>query len=335
MRYLLGIFLVFFVLLSYLNADNNADNANNSSNKLTTQSTQATQAVQTTQSLQSTQPLVAQLQDNTQSRAFGTDLEPYPRSLGLGYTHSFMQANSFSISTVGLALQYTRSAPKYRGIYQLHFSHSQLSPTHSTKQATQNIAQEALHIGLFSAFDIGFANSEKGGVLLGVEGGIGSGIASQANNAFDESSLLLNADIGYVLKLGSFRASLQNLLIYPYLRVEQYIFLPHSKLSEDRFDYGLNGILGVKFIGDFRRIDWWVNIGLLSDFNCSGNGIGVLGDNSIIYDKDGISNGFLSDIGLNLLNNRAFALQARLSLNYALNYYELNIKGSLVGVWQF
>ena len=331
MRYLLGICFIFFVLLGYLNADN-ANNVapsdtNESSDKL------ATQDEQTTQSLQVAQPL----RDKTQSGAFGADLEPYPRSLGLGYTHSFMQADSFSISTIGLALQYTRAAPKYRGIYQLHFSHSQLNPTHSTKnsQISQDISQEALHIGLFSAFDIGLANSENGGILLGIEGGIGSGIASQANNAFDESSLLLNADIGYVLKLGSFRATLANLLIYPYLRVEQYIFLPHSKLSKDRFDYGLNGILGVKFIGDFRRLDWWVNIGVLSDFNCSGNGIGVLGDNSIIYDKDGISNGFLGDIGLNLLNNRAFALQARLSLNYALNYYELNIKGSLVGVWQF
>lgn len=323
MRYLLGIFLTFFVLLSCLNADNSTDDTNkaDSSDKPTTQNTQTTQA----------------LQDKAQnlSNAFGTGLEPYPRSLGLGYTHSFMQADSFSISTVGLALQYTRSTPQYRGIYQLHFSHSQLTPTLSTNQATQNIAQEALHIGLFSAFDIGFANSQRGGILLGIEGGIGSGISSQANNAFDESSLLLNADIGYVLKLGSFRATLANLLIYPYLRVEQYIFLPHSKLSKDRFDYGLNGILGVKFIGDFRRLDWWINIGVLSDFNCSGNGIGVLGDNSIIYDKDGISNGFLSDMGVNLLNNRTFALQARLSLNYALNYYELNIKGSLVGVWQF
>ena len=328
MRYLLGIFL-FFVLLSCLNADNSTDDTNkaDSSDKPTTQNTQTTQPLQATQALQ----------DKAQnlSNAFGTGLEPYPRSLGLGYTHSFMQADSFSISTVGLALQYTRSTPQYRGIYQLHFSHSQLTPTLSTNQATQNITQEALHIGLFSAFDIGFANSQRGGILLGIEGGIGSGIASQANNAFDESSLLLNADIGYVLKLGSFRATLANLLIYPYLRVEQYIFLPHSKLSKDRFDYGLNGILGVKFIGDFRRLDWWVNIGVLSDFNCSGNGIGVLGDNSIIYDKDGISNGFLSDMGVNLLNNRAFALQARLSLNYALNYYELNIKGSLVGVWQF
>ncbi|MGX3044120.1 hypothetical protein [Helicobacter sp. T3_23-1056] len=286
--------------------------------------------------------------------SFGTDLEPYPSSLGIGYVHSFMQTRTFSIQTIGTQLQYTRSNPKYRGVYSLNLAHSSLKP-----KSASNATEEALHIGLFSAFDIGFANSEKGGILLGVEGGIGSGIAKEANNGFDESSLLLNADIGYILKLGALKNAfhhdthdthdtfdkqnatktrnlwLSNLLIYPYLRLEQYMFLPHTKSSKDRFDYGLNGILGVKFIGDFRAFDWWVNLGILSDFNASGNGIGVLGDNSIVYDKDGISNGILSDIGLNILNNRSFALQGRFSINYALNYYELNLKGSLVALWQF
>ena len=273
--------------------------------------------------------------------SFGTDLEPYPNSFGLGYTHSFMQTSSFSIQTIGTQLQYTRSTPKYRGIYQLNIAHSKLNPNNSISHSTLITTQEALHIGLFGAFDIGFASSENGGILLGIEGGVGSGIAKEANNAFDESSLLLNTDIGYILNLASLRSTqmrkswLSNLLIYPYLRLEQYIFLPHTKASKDRFDYGLNGILGIKFIGDFRAFDWWINLGILSDFNASGNGIGILGDNSIIYDKDGISNGILSDIGLNILNNRFFALQGRFSINYALNYYELNLKGSLVCVWQF
>ena len=43
--------------------------------------------------------------------SFGTDLEPYPNSFGLGYTHSFMQTSSFSIQTIGTQLQYTRSTP--------------------------------------------------------------------------------------------------------------------------------------------------------------------------------------------------------------------------------
>ncbi|MGX2971344.1 hypothetical protein [Helicobacter sp. T3_23-1059] len=295
-------------------------------------------------------PLDSNSTKNTSlATSFGTDLEPYPSSLGIGYAHSFLQTKSLRIQTIGTQLQYTHSTPKYRGIHSLNLAYSSLNPKN-----TDNATEEALHIGLFSAFDIGFANSEKGGILLGLEGGVGSGIAKEANNGFDESSLLLNADIGYILKLGAFRVArvrndsfdkqnlasannlwLSNLLIYPYLRLEQYIFLPHTKASKDRFDYGLNGILGIKFIGDFRAFDWWVNLGILSDFNASGNGIGVLGDNSIVYDKDGISNGILGDIGLNILNNRHFALQGRFSINYALNYYELNLKGSLVALWQF
>ena len=297
-----------------------------------TQGTQTNSPKSTTTTLKNISLDSNNTKNTSLATSFGTDLEPYPSSLGIGYAHSFMQTRSFNIQTIGTQLQYTQSTPKYRGIHSLNIAHSLLQP-----QGASNATEEALHIGLFR-----------------LEGGIGSGIAKEANNGFDESSLLLNADIGYILKLGVFRVArvrndsfdkqklasannlwLSNLLIYPYLRLEQYIFLPHTKASKDRFDYGLNGILGIKFIGDFRAFDWWVNLGILSDFNASGNGIGVLGDNSIVYDKDGISNGVLGDIGLNILNNRSFALQGRFSINYALNYYELNLKGSLVALWQF
>lgn len=280
----------------------------------------------------------AQISTNIQNTttSFSTDSSttstPYQNSLGIGASTSFMQNNDFEITTAGAALQYSHQKSKYRGLYQLHISHSSLKP----KNPTIN-PQQALHIGLFSAFDIGLLSTKSGEWILGIEGGYGFGFASEANNAFDESSLLLNTDIGYILQLKSIsqNRAFANLLLYPYARLEQYIFLPRTHFSNDKLDYGLNVIAGLKFIADLDKLDWWINVGVLSDFNTSGNGIGVLGDNSIVYDKDGISNGILADMGINLLNHRSFALQGRFSINYALNYYELNLKGSLAGVWQF
>lgn len=273
-------------------------------------------------------------------------IENYTDTLGMGYIHSYMHNDFFSINAQGMSLQYTNASDIYRGVYQLNFAKT------TQYGANQN---EAVHLGIFGAFDFAFAQSARGGGLIGLEVGYGfglpmvsqdfanadSGAESSAtilrdSSQFDESSLLLNADIGYVARFGS-------VLLYPYVRLEQYLFIPHklgaqganARTSHDPLDYGLNALVGVKLIQDNRVLDWWVNLALMSDFNASGSGVGVLADNSIVYDRDGMSNGALADFGLNLLNQRAFALQARFALSYALSYYELNLKGGIFGVWQF
>lgn len=254
-------------------------------------------------------------------------IEPFANALGLGITHSYMKNNHFSINAKGISAQYTKATSLYRAIYQLNVATLKLHPY------SNQLSANATNIGLFSAFDIGLSDDENGGILLGIEGGYGYGVANEAFNTFDESSFLLNLDIGYVLKV--LDSSDFHFSVYPYVRVEQYVFLPHSSRSQDDSDYGLNAIIGLKLIGDFRDMDFWLNVGVLSDFNVSGNGIGILADNTIIYDRDGISNGALADFGLNVFNSGSFALQARFSLNYALSYYELNTKGAIFTQWQF
>lgn len=276
-------------------------------------------------------------------------IENYTDTLGMGYIHSYMHNDFFSINAQGMSLQYTNASDIYRGVYQMNFAKT------TQYGANQN---EAVHLGIFGAFDFAFAQSARGGGLIGLEVGYGFGLPMVSqdfanadsggsgaessttilrdSSQFDESSLLLNADIGYVARFGS-------VLLYPYARLEQYLFIPHklsmqganARTSHDPLDYGLNALIGVKLIQDNRVLDWWVNLALMSDFDASGSGVGVLADNSIVYDRDGMSNGALADFGLNLLNQRTFALQTRFALSYALSYYELNLKGGIFGVWQF
>lgn len=78
-----------------------------------------------------------------------------------------------------------------------------------------------------------------------------------------------------------------------------------------------------------------MNLGVFSDCNLSGNGIGVLGDNSIVYDRNGLSNGVLGEGGIWIFTHDTLSVQSRFSASYALSYYEINLKSSLIGIWHF
>lgn len=250
-------------------------------------------------------------------------IENYKHSLGVSYLQSYMHNHSFDINLYGVSLQYTHATNVYRSMYQLNIAHTKLTPS---------LANEALHIGAVSIFDIAFAQRDSGGGILGLEVGYGAGIPntsySNAQNQFNESSLLINIDLGYVFRMGY-------VLLYPYTRLEQYIFFPHKRANPDPIDYGLNALFGLKFIGDNSLLDWWMNVALMSDFNASGNGVGVLADKTIVYDRDGMSNGALFDVGANILNQKAFALKVYCSLSYAFSYFEVQLKSGISGIWQF
>lgn len=265
------------------------------------------------------------------SLTFGTQERPtYNNTLGLGYLHSHMQNNDFSITSQGVSLHYTAKNTAFQGFYQLNLTQSNLHPkTSQTPQSAQNI-------GFFSAFDLAFSQSALGYHLIGIEGGVNFRIPSVRKNQFDELSLMLNLDYGYVFEF-------ENLALYPYVRIEQYLFVPYRHLwrfggadsLHDPNDYGLNFFLGGKLLGRIETFKWWLNLGAMSDFNLSGNGVGILGDHSIVYDRDGISNGLLCEFGADAINYKRLSLQMRFSASYALSYYELNLKSWLALVLDF
>ncbi|WP_395148142.1 hypothetical protein [uncultured Helicobacter sp.] len=243
-----------------------------------------------------------------------------PNALGVGYINSFMENKDFWILSQGMSLQYAHKNEHYGSLYQLNLSHTYLSHTNNTTQQSDNI-------GFMSIYDFAAHKTSRGFHLFGLEFGLGSGIPRQKHNQFDESNFLLNLDYGYVFDFGT-------IAVYPYMRLEQYVFFPH-KSGTDPSDYGLNIFAGMKLIQDRSIWQWWVNLGVFSDCNLSGNGIGVLGDNSIVYDRNGLSNGVLGEGGIWIFTHDTLSVQSRFSASYALSYYEINLKSSLIGIWHF
>lgn len=254
---------------------------------------------------------------------------PYDRLhyISLGYLHSYMKNGNFSILSQGVSLQYFNTNDSNRNLLALNIIDTMLyNPKDSINPIVSSA--KATNLGLFGAFDFSFGNSHYGHHLFGVEIGYGVGlVANGEHNQFDEHSILFNVDYGYVF-------GFKELLLYPFVRVEQYVFFAQNQNGEPK-DYGFNAILGVKLMQDFMQWDWWVSIGVLSDFNLSGNGIGLLADNSIVYDRDGITNGVLGEFGINLAHTKRFSLLAKSSLSYTLSYYELNVKSAIYGTFRF
>lgn len=246
---------------------------------------------------------------------------------GIGYLHSFMKTSNFSILSQGISLQYYTTTNSNRNLFALNIMDTALVGSKDSQSAgIFNV--NASNIGFFGAFDFSFGNSALGHHLLGVEIGYGrSLVANGGQNQFREHSALVNVDYGFVF-------GFKELLLYPFVRVEQYIFFAQSQNTEPK-DYGLNAIVGIKLMQDFMQWDWWVSVGILSDFNLSGNGVGLLADNSIVYDRDGITNGILGEIGVNLVHTKRFSLLAKSSLSYTLSYYELNVKNAIYGTFRF
>ena len=245
----------------------------------------------------------------------------------IAYLHSYMKNHDFSILSQGVSLQYYNTNDSNRNLFALNIMDTALyNPKDSV--TSKVFSATASNIGLFGAFDFSFGDTSFGHHLLGVEIGYGrSLVANGAHNQFNEHSALLNVDYGYVFGFGE-------LLLYPFVRVEQYIFFAQNQNGEPK-DYGLNAILGIKLMQDFMQWDWWASVGVLSDGNLSGNGIGLLADNSIIYDRDGITNGVLGEIGVNLAHTKHFSLLAKSAISYTLTYYELNIKSAIYGTYRF
>ncbi|MGX3097987.1 hypothetical protein [Helicobacter sp. 23-1046] len=245
----------------------------------------------------------------------------------IAYLHSYMKNHDFSIFSQGVSLQYYNTNDSNRNLFALNIMDTALyNPKDSV--TSKVFSATASNIGLFGAFDFSFGDTSFGHHLLGVEIGYGrSLIANGARNQFNEHSALLNVDYGYVFGFGE-------LLLYPFVRVEQYIFFAQNQNGEPK-DYGLNAILGIKLMQDFMQWDWWASVGVLSDCNLSGNGIGLLADNSIIYDRDGITNGVLGEIGVNLAHTKHFSLLTKSAISYTLTYYELNIKSAIYGTYRF
>lgn len=245
-----------------------------------------------------------------------------PNALGIGYINSFMDSRDFAIHSQGLSLQYAHKGADSSSLYQLNLSHTHLRPSR------EYIApQQSTNIGFMGIYDFAIRKTSRGYHLIGLEFGLGSGIAAQQDNQFDESNILLNLDYGYIV-------SFESIALYPYIRLEQYLFFPH-KSGADPTDYGLNVFAGLKLMQERDIWHWWVNLGIFSDCNLSGNGVGILGDNSIVYDRDGLSNGVQLEGGLWIFTHRGFSLQARFSATYALSYYEINLKSSVLGIWHF
>ncbi|WP_394985549.1 hypothetical protein [uncultured Helicobacter sp.] len=245
-----------------------------------------------------------------------------PNAIGVGYINAFMKNHDFAILSQGISLQYARKGENYGNLYQLNLSHTHLHPSHA-----HTTSQQSANIGFMGIYDFALQKTSYGYHLLGLEFGLGAGLPAQQGNQFDESSFLLNLDYGYVFEL-------ESIALYPYVRLEQYLFFPH-KSGADPTDYGLNVFVGLKIMQERSVWQWWVNLGIFSDCNLSDNGVGVLGDNSIVYDRDGLSNGVLTEGGLWLMTRERFSLQARVSASYALSYYEVNLKSALVGIWHF
>lgn len=250
------------------------------------------------------------------------DIPQTPNALGVSYINAFMKNHDFAILSQGISLQYARKSQSYGSLYQLNLTHAHLTPSNE-----RTTPQQASNIGVMAIYDFALRKSARGYHLLGLEFGLGSGFPTQQDNQFDESNFLLNLDYGYVFEF-------EYIALYPYARLEQYIFFPH-KSGADPTDYGLNVFVGLKLMQERSMWQWWVNLGIFSDCNLSGNGVGVLGDHSIIYDRDGLSNGVLTEGGLWLIARKSFSLQARVSASYALSYYEVNLKSALVGIWHF
>ncbi len=245
----------------------------------------------------------------------------------IAYLHSYMKNHDFSILSQGVSLQYYNASDSNRNLFALNIMDTALyNPKDSV--TSEVFSTTASNLGLFGAFDFSFGNTSFGHHLLGVEIGYGrSLIANGVRNQFSEHSVLLNVDYGYVFGFGE-------LLLYPFVRVEQYIFFAQNQNGEPK-DYGFNAILGIKLMQDFVQWDWWVSAGVLSDCNLSGNGIGLLADNSIIYDRDGITNGVLGEIGVNLAHTKHFSLLAKSAISYTFTYYEINIKSAIYGTYRF
>lgn len=244
-------------------------------------------------------------------------------SLSLSLNTSYMKNNLFSIYAQNVGVGYNTQL--FQDNYNLFF-HSEIGV--STLRLDGKDSENSLSVGGFGNVDIEFGKSSRGWHLIGVDFGYALGIPQSQHSQFDEHNILLNIDYGYAF-LGKYFSWI------PYARVETYIFIPRAYRKNIPFDGGMNAILGLKGIQTFKMWEWGFNIGAFSDLNLSGSSIGILADNTIIYDREGISNGAFGEFNMALITSHHFQMLAKINCSYMLSYYEINLKGTLLLSYQF
>lgn len=245
------------------------------------------------------------------------------QSLSLSLNASYMKNNLFSIYAQNVGVGY--NAQLFQEHYNLFF-HSEIGI--STLRLYGEDSESSLSVGGFGNVDIEFGKTSRGWHIIGVDFGYALGIPQSSHSQFDEHNFLLNFDYGYVFLSKYFSW-------IPYARIESYVFIPRSYRKHIPFDGGMNAILGLKGIQTFKMWEWGFNIGAFSDLNLSGSSIGILADNTIIYDREGISNGVFSELNMAIITLHHFQMLAKINCSYMLSYYEINTKGTLLLSYRF
>ncbi|TLD97259.1 hypothetical protein LS71_000410 [Helicobacter jaachi] len=276
-------------------------------------------------------------------------------SLSLHYLNGYMRHKHFDITLHGLALEYNTillNTPKSDIVlsYNFNVANASLRPRNAPYNISnsnmglmgvdsiESTRDKSSILGTFATLDMLFNQTHKGYHALSFDFGYSTGLKGQSSassirgvSEFDEHSLMLNAEYGYGFINGLYT-------LIPYLRVESYVFFPNRAARSNfhrRIDGGMNAIFGLKHIWDTKWLELGLNMGALSDFNISGNSVGVLANGNIVYDSDGVSNGIFSELSFGILRFKHFHLIARTNIGYMLSYYELNIQSDVSLMWRF
>lgn len=253
-------------------------------------------------------------------------INPKQSGISLHYINSFMQHSSFDIISHGAGIEYN-TILQNTSHYDILFSY-QVNFAHTTLQSDTYRRDSSLSIGTFGAFDFLFNQTQKGHHVISMDFGYSAGIPQNTNSMFDEHTVLINLDYGY-------HFTYQQFSFMPYIRLESYIFFPTQYRHNIAIDGGMNAIIGLKSIWDISLFECSFAFGFLSDLNVSGSSVGILADNTIVYDTDGISNGIFAELNLGIFEYKNFHFLIETNVGYMLSYYEVNIKTMLSLLYRF
>lgn len=241
----------------------------------------------------------------------------------LSLNGSYMTNDFFSISSQNVGIGYDAKFFKDNANVFIHTETGVSSVYLNGKNP-----ERSLSVGGFSNIDIEFNKTSRRQHTMGIDFGYALGIPQSFNSQFDEHNFLLNIDYGYAFLSKYFS-------LIPYIRVESYAFIPRKYRRHIPFDGGMNAILGFKGMQTLDKLEWSFNIGAFSDFNLSGSSIGILADNTIIYDREGISNGGFGELAIAFVGFSNIELLAKLNCSYMFSYYEINTRGVLSFLYRF
>ncbi len=242
----------------------------------------------------------------------------------LGYINAFMKNKNLHIITNGGALGYSFTA--HKSDKHAIFLTSQFVFTDVNLYGAKD--EHSTNLGGIIMLDSSLFHTDKGHHIFGLDFGYAIGLPNSHKSEFNEHNLLFNLEYGYAFVF-------DNLSLIPYGRFESYVFAPRNYHKHIFTDGGLNVILGFKMLQEFQYIDWGINVGGLSDLNLSGSGMGILADNTIVYDKDGMSNGIFMELYFEILKYENFSLILKNNFSYMLSYYEINTKTNISMVYKF